>query len=133
MTSSIPSAYAYVEMTSTGYRQIEIYPVPSAAVLLRFQYLKTNTLVNGTDTPLYRADVLVWKSGASAAYLLLAKTGDAAWAQLAQSYTAEYDKSLLGAKLDDLGKNSPASRIRDVYWKFAFPSDLAISHDFYGW
>jgi hypothetical protein len=128
-TEDHPTHYAYAELSSTNIRQIEFWPTPAAAALIRFQYLKTNTLSDGADVPLYRSDVLVWKSAASCAFLLYAKTGDDNWMQLADRYTIQYDRSLTGARLDDIGKNSPAHKIRDVYGYQYLSGDYNIDHD----
>lgn len=116
-TATWPEAYCFREQDSAGTRQIELWPTPSTGVLLRMNYLRANTLSDARGGwPLYRTDVLVWKAAASCAYLLYAKTGDQAWIDLAKEYIAQYDKSLQGARLDDLSKNSPAHRIRDVVY-----------------
>lgn len=132
-TGSVPEMYCYVETDTDMTRQIEIWPVPSAAVLLRFQYLKLNDLTAPTDAPLYRSDVLVWKSAMSAAYLLYAKTGDTNWVDLADRYSAQYEKSLVGARLDDLGKNSASHRIRDVYYRHRALFSQYVDHDVWPW
>jgi hypothetical protein len=130
-TASVPMVYAYMELDTNGNRSVELWPVPSAAFVVRIQYLKTNTLTVDADKPLYRSDVLVWKSGASAAFLLFAKTGDIAWSQLATTYLNLYKDSLQGAVMDDLGKNSPAKRIRDVLYSHphGVRDDFWINHD----
>lgn len=130
-TSSDPRWFCYHGLDSTGVRQVELWPVPASAMLLRMQYLKSNTLTGATDKPLYRSDVLVWKAGASAAFLLFAKTGDAAWRDLATMYLDQYEKSLIGARLDDLGRNSPAHKIRDVMHSpfRGARDDFDIDHD----
>ena len=130
-TGSVPMVYAYMELDNSGYRAVELWPVPSAAFVVRFQYLKTNSLTTGSDKPLYRSDVLVWKSGASAAFLLFAKTGDQSWVQLATTYLTLYKDSLAGAIMDDLGKNSPAKKIRDVMYSglYGGRSDFFLDHD----
>ena len=132
--STIPTSYSHVEKDSSGNRQVEIWPVPNTTILLRFSYLKTNTLISGTDIPLYRADILVWKAATTAVYNLLAKTGDQSWAQLAIAYDAQYQKALQGAIMDDLGKNSVAHKIRDIYRPY-WPGvdDFSISHDTLPW
>lgn len=138
--SSIPTHRIFRELSSTGLRQIELWPVPSAAVLIRFQYLKKNdTPTTGsswsadTTYPLYRADILVWKSGETAAYFLFSKTGDQSWAVLAERYHNNYNESLSGARLDDLAKNSSASKIRDVLYSglpyYGPGSDFSLDHD----
>jgi hypothetical protein len=142
VTSDIPFRYSYRELSSAGYRQIEVWPTPTSAVLLRFDYFKTNappilgvSWSNDTTSPLYRSDVLVWKSAETAAYLLFSKTGDQSWAVLSERYHNNYNESLLGAKLDDLGKNSPAHKIRDTAYR-AWPlydTSWSIDHDAQPW
>lgn len=113
-TASRPEVYSIRGITGTSdVFEVEFWPVPSAAITIRIEYLRTNTLSADTDSPLYRSDVLVWKSGESAAFFLHGKTGDAAWLALADRYHARYTESLQGAREDDLGRYSALMHIRD--------------------
>jgi hypothetical protein len=143
VTGSSPRVFCYIEdydeivtnarRSIPSRKQIELWPVPSGDYLVRFEYLKINDLNEADDQPLYRSDVLVWKAGASCAFLLYAKTGDQAWIDLATKYVEQYDRALAGAWLDDLGKFSSAGRIRDVIYTptRGVRDDFSVNHDPY--
>lgn len=116
VTATDPRYWCMRELDSSNVRQVELWPVPTGAVLVRFQYTKTNTLSSDSDVPLYRSDVLVWKSAASGAYLLYAKTGDEAWINLGDRFLQNFERQLSSALLDDVGRNSPNHRVRDVLY-----------------
>jgi len=119
-TATSPSVYSIrgpdPTITPTLNFMIEFWPVPSSARAMRIEYLKQNTLVNSTDVPLYRSDVLVWKSAESAAFFLHGKTGDQAWLVLADRYHQRYGEALQGSREDDLGRYAAASYVRDKAW-----------------
>lgn len=108
---------------------IEFWPVPSSAQTIRIEYLKTNSLSASSDVPLYRSDVLVWKSAETAVFYLFGKTGDAAWSALADRYHSRYQESLQGAREDDMAKYSEASYVRDRAFTYGRGDDFDISHD----
>lgn len=132
-TASTPEVYCIdgLDPGTTGSQvfQMEVWPLPSAARPLRVEYLKTNVLSSSTDEPLYRSDVLVWKSAESGAFFLHAKTGDAAWLALADRYHARYTEALEGAKSDDMGKYASVTHIRDSYYDNTRGDDFYINRD----
>lgn len=119
----------YSPGTANSVFQIEFWPVPSSVQNLRVEYLIANDLVNDTDEPLYRSDVLVWKSAESGAFFLHGKTGDLAWLALADRYHQRFTESLEGAREDDLAKSSPASHVRDSAGGYGRGANWDLSHD----
>jgi len=101
-----PIYWTHYGRDSSGYLQIALLPLPSAARSLRVEFKKVATFTNDTDVPLYRPDILKWKSAESAAAFLLAKTGDQAWAALADRYHSRYNEALAAGKDDDILKQS---------------------------
>jgi len=133
-TGTRPDVYTihgpnYPNPGATNNYQIEFWPVPSSAQTIRMEYLKTNTLVSASDTPLYRSDVLVWKAGESSCFFLFGKTGDQAWLALADRYHARYTEAMQGAREDDLGKYSAPQYIKDKAFTFGRGDDFYLSHD----
>ena len=132
-TASRPDTYMIYGLdpdTSTSQiYQIEFWPVPSSATAVRVEYLRTNTLSADSSEPLYRSDVLVWKSAESAAFFLHGRTGDAAWLALADRYHQRYNEALQGAKEDDLGKFSAPMHIRESSSDFGRSDDWELERD----
>lgn len=128
-TASYPDIYALVGPDSDNLYQIELWPVPSAAAQVRVSYLRLNTLSSDSDSPLYRSDVLVWKTAESACYFLYGKTGDQAWLGLGDRYHARYVEALDGAKAEDLGRWSPPFHLRDIGRTAGFGSDFWLNRD----
>ena len=106
-----PVYWCHYGRDSSGSLQIALVPLPSAARSLRVEFKKVATFSSDTDVPLYRSDVLKWKSAESAAAFLLAKTGDAAWGALADRYHERFNDAFAAAKEDDILKQSLPTRI----------------------
>lgn len=132
-TASYPEYYIIFgldpDTTSSQLFQMEVWPVPSSATILRVHYVKSNELSSDSDEPLYRSDILVWKSAESGAFFLHGKTGDAAWLALADRYHARYLEALQAAKEDDLGKSPVPFHIRDSQREGGPGDDFFLDHD----
>jgi len=97
-----PQVFSYVQRDSSDDVQVEFWPVPNSAQVIRCHYLKRGTIASDSDKPLYPSNVLKWKAAVSACYFLKAKTGDRTWFDLAQGYQAEYTRAYSEAKEEDL-------------------------------
>lgn len=132
-TASTPDMYSIrgldPDTTTSQIYQIEVWPVPAQSYDLRMEYLRNNDLALTTDEPLYRSDVLVWKSAEQAAFFLHGKTGDAAWLALADRWHERYKEALQGAREDDLGKYSAAIHVRDRGGDWPLGDDWFLNHD----
>lgn len=129
-TASRPYIYSIRGLNSSNYYDVEVWPVPSSASILRLDYMKTSSLTNDTDSPPYRGDILVYRLAQAGASFLHARTGDAAWLNLADRYNQHYKESLEAAMEDDLAKSSSASYIRDAAITDITPGgDYYIDHD----
>ena len=92
-TGSDPNFWIYAgeDASATPLRQVEIVPVPTAARLLRGQYLRAApTLAATTFIPVSRA-MLAFLTTADVLNMLHAKTGDESYRQLALFYIREGD------------------------------------------
>ena len=117
------------DTTTSQIFQIEFWPVPSSATAIRVEYLRTNTLTSETDEPLYRSDILIWKSAESCAYFLHARTGDDSWMTLADRWHTRYAESLQGAREEDLGRQSAPRHVRDTFYSGDRGDDYWLSRD----
>ena len=106
-----PLYWCHYGRNSNGVLQVALMPLPSAARSLRVEFKKVADFADDTDVPLYRSDLLKWKTAESAASFLLAKTGDQAWAALADRYHGRYNDAFDTAKDDDRLKQSLPTRI----------------------
>lgn len=105
-TGSDPDHWIYAGEDSSSVRQVEIVPVPTAARILRGQYLKTApTLASGTTIPVSRA-MLVFLTAADVLNMLHAKTGDESYRQLALFYIREGDSATTESRLADMERLS---------------------------
>ena len=106
LTNADPFYWLYAGEDSSNVRQVEITPVPTAARLLRGQYLKaTPTLASGTTIPVSRA-MLVFLTAADVLNMLHAKTGDQSYKDLALFYIREGDGATSDAKFADMERLS---------------------------
>ena len=128
-TADAPSGWCNLGRDSSGNVQIALFPVPSAAHSLRVNYQKVADMSAPTDQPLYRADLLKWMAGETAAAFLLARTGDQAWATLADKYHGRYEEAFESAKADDLSKSSAPTAISTDEGLGLYSDDFLVSHD----
>jgi len=112
-TSDPPFAWCHAGRDASGYLQIALFSPPAAAIGIRVDYLKTAEMDDDADTTLYPSVLLKWKTAESAASFLLARTGDAAWASLADRYNKRYNEAFDLAKTEDLLRQSPPSAISE--------------------
>jgi hypothetical protein len=112
-TSDPPFAWCHAGRDSSGYLQIALFSPPSAAIGIRVDYIKTAEMDDDADTTLYPSVLLKWKTAESAASFLLARTGDVAWASLADRYNKRYNEAFDLAKTEDLLRQSPPSAISE--------------------
>ena len=129
-TSTYPERYSIRGLDTSSNYEIEFYPVPSSATIIRFDYLKTNSLASSdSSSPLYPSEVLIWKSAESAACFLFARTGDQAWTVLADRYHLRYQEALANAVETDLLRYSPAGHVRDSTTDGSVSDDFNLDHD----
>jgi hypothetical protein len=125
-----PSLYwCHYGRNSSGVLQVALMPLPSAARSYRVEFKKVADFADDADVPLYRPDVLKWKSAESAAAFLLAKTGDQAWAALADRYHSRYNEALTAAKEDDILKQSLPTLIGPEPGIGLLSDEFLLDHD----
>lgn len=128
-TADPPYAWCHAGRDASGYLQIAFFPVPSAAIAIRVEFLRTAEMDDDADVTLYPSVLLKWKTAESAASFLLARTGDAAWASLADRYNKRYNEAFDKATAEDLLRQSPPTAIKDA-GNLALTSDeFLIDHD----
>lgn len=113
-TNSDPFFWVYAgeDASTTPLRQVEIVPVPTAARLLRGQYLRAApTLAAATFIPVSRA-MLVYLTTADVLNMLHAKTGDESYKDLALFYIREGDGAAKDAQFVDQERLSLPTTIR---------------------
>ena len=128
-TEDPPYAWCHMGRDSSGYLQVAFFPVPSAARSITVDFMKRADLSTDTSETLYPSILLKWMSGETAASFLLARTGDAAWATLADKYHGRYEKALEAAKQEDLLKSSPPTRIQEGGPLGLGSDEFALDHD----
>ena len=100
-TGSDPNFWIYAGEDTSNVRQVEIVPVPTAARLLRGQYLRAApTLAATTFIPVSRA-MLAFLTTADVLNMLHAKTGDESYRQLALFYVREGDAAAKDSRFLD--------------------------------
>jgi hypothetical protein len=112
-TSDPPFAWCHFGRDSSGYLQIGFFSPPSSAVGIRVDFLKIGSIASDTDVTLYPSVLLMWRTAESCASFLLSKTGDQAWASIADRYNKAYRDALAEAKSEDLLRQSPPTAIRE--------------------
>lgn len=129
--SSYPWEFLYRGEDSSGNVQVELSPVPSAAIAVRYHYLSTAPqLVQGTDDNTRIAldeDVLNYKGAALALMIYLAEhpeiPGATTLAALNSVYEKKGEAALADAQFADLKKAGASDAVRDD------AEDLAIDDE----
>lgn len=128
-TADPPEYWSHLGRNSSGVLQVGLFPYPSAAISLRVKYLKVASMTKDTDVPMYHPAMLRHKTSESAAAFLLGKTGDAAWATLADRYNKKFDEAYQAAKEDDLQRASSPTAITPEDAGTLMSNEFALSHD----
>ena len=132
ITASDPLVWCYAGESTTSVREIEVWPVPTTALLLRGQYVRrAPTLSDDADEIGLPRSVMVWAVSADAASMLFSKTGDAAWQNRADHFTARYIVEEERYRAMELERTSPPTSIkrRKGVLGGLRNTDFEVSHD----
>jgi len=128
-TAEPPFAWFHAGRDSSGYLQIGFFSPPSAALGIRVDFLKTAAMDDDADVTLYPSVLLMWRTAESGASFLLSKTGDVAWASIADRYNKAYKEALAEAKAEDLLKQSPPTHIQQEGMLGMASDEFNLNHD----
>lgn len=128
-TDSDPESWAYGDRDSLGNLTFEIWPPASDAHPLIIACLLVGDVINPTDTPLYRAEVLKWKAASDAAEYLDSVTENPNWARKGERYLKNYEKALEQAILDDTEKVSTPDQLMPPERSIGVGDDFELSRD----
>lgn len=135
--SNFPWSFIYSGNDTTGALQIEVSPVPSVALPIRYSYLsKAPFLVQGADdatsVPFPEAS-LVPLAVAAALYTLVAEKPEMPGAQvlltLADKHQVAGERRLLEDQYADLETAGASEGVREDDEAFMYADDIAWSHD----
>jgi hypothetical protein len=136
-TSQLPFSWTYKGLDGNGVQQIEISPVPSAALGIHYTYRRAMPLLTeGTIIP-FREDVLSYLCAADALTtkaIELAEKNPAA-AQIlmdrADKYQAIGQNALAEFQFADLRRSGAAKGVRDEREGGMVSDDMLVSHDLF--
>ena len=130
-TAADPTDYVMAGVNSSNVREVEIWPVPTQARLLRGQYTRTApTLAASTTIDIPRA-LLVYATAADCLNMLHAKTGDAAYASLGLFYESKaknVEREIKPIELERLSPPTSLRRAQSAAGRFR-GTDFEVSHD----
>ena len=134
-TSSHPTAWLYAGETSGSVREVEVWPAPTDAILLRGQYSRSAPTLSadGDEIGLPRS-VIVYGVATEACGMLYAKTGDESWSTKAGYFGRKASEEEDKFRAIELERTSPprtlkrqdAGRLRGTDWE----TDHQILADF---
>lgn len=128
-TNSTPSHWCYAAQNQyNGSPQIEIWPVPTAAMLLRGSYLFQSFVMVGGSVIKTSIPLLVYASTADAAGLLFSKTGDQSWAALQLFYERKANEIEPDIRMREIEKHSPPRSIGRAVRGGSLSGDYLLSH-----
>jgi len=128
-TSDPPFAWCHAGRDTSGYLQIALMSPPSSVVGIRVDFLKIAEMDDDADVTLYPSVLLMWRTAESAASFLLSKTGDVAWASIADRYNKAYKDALAEAKSEDLLRQSPPTSIQEEGSLGMGSDEYGLNHD----
>lgn len=130
-TSSSPIAWALAESTSIGDVQIEIYPIPTAVVLLRV-YGKVGALtLADADTPKLPEDLIEDHALITCYRLKDLKEPGQGWGDKMMLQKQMFDLSMSDFEEEDYQLGEHSDRVKDMMGEVVYPTDdnFALSHD----
>lgn len=128
MTAVTPTKWLYAGEDSSGNLQLEVHGVPTAARVLRGQYLKrAATLTGSTVIPVNRA-LLAYCAAADVLNMLHAKTGDQSYKDLALFYERKSNEVKTDVEVVDLERQSLPSSIARAPRSGLAGTDWEVSH-----
>lgn len=116
---------------TTGYRRLELWPVPSEARILRGQYLLQAATLTGNDVVQVPAPLLVWATAADCCHLLHAKQGstETMWENKALFFERKANEVESDYGVMDFQRLSPNQSLRKRrYWTGLSGTDFEVSH-----
>mgnify|MGYP001567923623 FL=1 len=133
-TSQQPASFIYRGEDSAGVMQVEISPVPSAAIGIHYVYRnKPPTWADTTYVP-FNETALTYLCASDALYqLAIEEPAQAqAYIMVADKYQALGQNALAEHSFSDTKLRSIQKSVRDEGMTGAWPDDYAVSHDVYG-
>lgn len=115
----------------TGYRRVELWPVPSTARILRGQYLKQAATLTGSDVVQVPAPLLVWATAADCCHILHAKQGstETMWENKALFFERKANEVESDYGVVDFARLSPNRTLRKRrYWSGLEGTDFEVTH-----
>src|SRR3990167_10999300 len=131
-SSSHPTGWCYAGETSAGVREIEVWPVPSTAIILRGQYARrTPTLSDDADEIGLPRSVIVYGVATEACGMMFAKTGDEAWSTKAGYFGRKASEEEDKFRAIEIERSSPPWTLRRRTAGFGRfrGTDFEVSHD----
>lgn len=128
-TNNEPSHWVYAGMDSSHVREIELWPVPSEARILRGQYTRTAPTLSGSSTIDIHYPLLVYGTIVDAARHIMAKHGASEaemWHQTALTYERKMNEILDVIRLREQDKLSLPTSIHRG--RRGLGSDFYIDH-----
>jgi hypothetical protein len=106
---------SFTEVENVGGRiEVELWPIPDQYRLHTITYRRgATTLINPGDTTIVPEELVTKKAQAEAASMLLARSGEQAYASLIQRYELEYQAVLDAAIREDRRMRSPLNNVLD--------------------
>jgi hypothetical protein len=129
-TDSEVSHWCYAGVNSSNVREIEIWPVPTQARLLRGQYLKEAATLTTNDTIDVPVPILVYGAACDACQLLASKQGsqEPMWANMALFFERKQREVMDDYKFVDFNLTSPARQLGRRPRNQRAGTDWAVSH-----
>lgn len=130
VTGDIPDMWAYANVDATNSRQIEVWPVPSTAALLRGQYFRLAPTLNTSTEIDIPVSVLEYAATADCAHVLFAKQGaqDPTYQQLANFYEAKLRNAISRYRLLDKERISPVRSLSLHRGRGLRGTDFEVDH-----
>lgn len=131
-TSTDPRVWCYAGVNSSNVKEIEVWPVPSSARILRGQYLKEAPTLTTNDTVDIPVPPLVYGAACDACQLLASKQGsqEPMWANMALFYERKQREVMDDYKFVEQNLTSPARELgrRPSRSSMFRNTDWAVSH-----
>lgn len=128
-TTDTPTHWLYAGVNSSNVRELELWPAPTAAQLLRGQYARQAPTLESSSTVDIHFPALIYGTTADCYNMLYAKTGDEAYQKMGLFYEKKVTQVLNDVLPYEVAKWSPPRTIQRRQGVFGRGTDFEVDHD----
>lgn len=128
-TIDTPTHWLYAGVNASNVREIEVWPVPTQAQLLRGQYVREAPTLSSGSTVDIHVPALVYATAADCFNMMYSKTGDESSMRMGLFYEKKLTQVLNDVLPYEVAKWSPPRTLKRQQGVFGRGTDFSVDHD----